>query len=137
LCISIGAFAAGLTIGTSSIDEKELITERDKHKVKMKKDLESEVTDEKRLKGLNDLMDILKDAHLLLVTLLLFNSLANESLPLFLDQMFGPLGAVIVSVTVVLIFGEIIPSAFFSDDKKKITLSLKLVPAIKCLRFIF
>jgi hypothetical protein len=44
--------------------------------------------------------------HLLLVTLLLTNAGAMEALPIFLDRIVDPLYAVIISVTLVLMFGE-------------------------------
>jgi metal transporter CNNM len=49
--------------------------------------------------------------HLLLVTLLLCNAIANEALPIFLDRLLDPVTAVVVSVTVVLVAGEIVPQA--------------------------
>ena len=61
------------------------------------------------------LYPLVKRHHWLLVTLLLLNTLANESLPLFLDEIVpSPLIAIIFSVTFVLIFGEIVPSAIFT-----------------------
>lgn len=47
--------------------------------------------------------------HWMLVTLLLCNAAALESLPLFLDKMVPEIIAIVLSVTFVLIFGEIIP----------------------------
>ncbi|KAL6770580.1 hypothetical protein ACKKBF_B31815 [Auxenochlorella protothecoides x Auxenochlorella symbiontica] len=61
------------------------------------------------------IMPLLRNPHRLLVTLLLGNSLAAEALPLYLDRLANPVTAVIVSVTVVLIFGEIIPQAVCSS----------------------
>jgi metal transporter CNNM len=52
---------------------------------------------------------ILENHHLLLVTLLLCNALAMEALPIFLDRLVPSVVAVILSVTFVLIFGEIVP----------------------------
>ena len=49
---------------------------------------------------------VIKNQHLLLVTLLLCNAGASEALPLFLDRLADPISAVLISVTVVLIFGE-------------------------------
>ncbi|XP_057438802.1 putative DUF21 domain-containing protein At1g03270 isoform X2 [Lotus japonicus] len=49
--------------------------------------------------------------HQLLVTLLLCNACAMEALPLYLDKIFHPVVAVLLSVTFVLCFGEIIPQA--------------------------
>ncbi|XP_046848742.1 DUF21 domain-containing protein At4g33700-like [Xenia sp. Carnegie-2017] len=49
--------------------------------------------------------------HLLLVTLLLSNAVAVESMPLCLDRVSNPIIAVVVSVTAVLLFGEVLPQA--------------------------
>lgn len=61
---------------------------------------------------------IIKRHHLLLVTLLLFNSLANEALPIFLDQLVPSYVAILVSVTMVLIFGEVLPAALFTGPNQ-------------------
>lgn len=45
--------------------------------------------------------------HRLLVTLLLFNSLANEALPVFLSELVPPYVAVLLSVSFILIFGYV------------------------------
>ena len=39
-------------------------------------------------------------------------------MPIFLDRVFNPLAAVLISVTFVLIFGEIIPSAIFTGKQQ-------------------
>eukprot|EP00798_Chlamydomonas_sp_ICE-L_P001234 gene1234-32578_t len=57
---------------------------------------------------------MLKNQHLLLVTLLLCNAIAAEGLPLCLDRLADPITAVVLSVSVVLIFGEILPQAVCS-----------------------
>lgn len=49
--------------------------------------------------------------HLLLVSLLLFNAAANEALPLFLEKLFSPVLAIIFSITIVLLVGEVGPPA--------------------------
>jgi CBS domain containing-hemolysin-like protein len=56
-------------------------------------------------------LPLIRKHHLLLVTLLLFNAVANESLPIFLGALVPNYVAVIISVVLILIFGEIIPSA--------------------------
>ena len=61
------------------------------------------------------LIPLVKQHHLLLVTLLLANAGVAETLPLFLDRLVpSPIYAVIISVTAVLIFGEVIPQALCS-----------------------
>ncbi|KAK1323839.1 DUF21 domain-containing protein [Acorus calamus] len=54
---------------------------------------------------------VVKNQHLLLCTLLIGNSLAMESLPIFLDKLVPPWAAILVSVTLILAFGEILPQA--------------------------
>jgi metal transporter CNNM len=54
---------------------------------------------------------VIANPHRLLVTLLVCNAIAAEALPLVLDRLTDPITAVIISVTVVLLFGEIIPQA--------------------------
>ncbi|XP_016503979.1 DUF21 domain-containing protein At4g14240-like isoform X1 [Nicotiana tabacum] len=57
---------------------------------------------------------VVQKQHQLLVTLLLCNAAAMEALPIYLDKIFHPVVAVILSVTFVLAFGEIIPQAICS-----------------------
>ncbi|KAL0918623.1 hypothetical protein M5K25_010641 [Dendrobium thyrsiflorum] len=57
------------------------------------------------------ILPVVQKQHQLLVTLLLCNSAAMEALPIFLDKIFHPVVAVILSVTFVLAFGEVIPQA--------------------------
>lgn len=47
----------------------------------------------------------------LLVTLLLWNAVAMEALPVFLDKLLTPYSAIIISVTMVLLFGAGMASA--------------------------
>ncbi|KAG9153241.1 hypothetical protein Leryth_026630 [Lithospermum erythrorhizon] len=54
---------------------------------------------------------VVQKQHQLLVTLLLCNAGAMEALPLYLDKMFNQYVAIILSVTFVLFFGEVIPQA--------------------------
>eukprot|EP00456_Euglypha_rotunda_P074181 TRINITY_DN6782_c0_g1_i1.p1 TRINITY_DN6782_c0_g1~~TRINITY_DN6782_c0_g1_i1.p1 ORF type:complete len:427 (+),score=19.86 TRINITY_DN6782_c0_g1_i1:170-1450(+) len=62
------------------------------------------------------LLPILQQRHFLLVSLLLFNALANEALPIFLDAIVPSWMAIVISVTMVLIFSEILPSAIFTGS---------------------
>ena len=57
------------------------------------------------------ILPLVKRHHLLLVTLLLGNAAAVESMPLFLDRISNPVTAIVISVTAVLFFGEVIPQA--------------------------
>ncbi|CAN4091586.1 unnamed protein product [Withania somnifera] len=60
------------------------------------------------------ILPVVQKQHQLLVTLLLCNAAAMEALPIYLDKIFHPAVAVILSVTFVLAFGEIIPQAICS-----------------------
>lgn len=75
------------------------------------------------------IIPILRNHHILLVTLLLFNALANEAMPVFLEKIVPPYIAVILSVSLVLIFGEIIPSALFTG-RNQISLAARLSPFV-------
>jgi metal transporter CNNM len=59
-----------------------------------------------------------KQHHLLLVTLLLTNAVANEVLPLALDVLVPDWLAVLLSVTLVLLVSEILPSAVFTGGNQ-------------------
>lgn len=119
--------AAGLTMGYMSFDKTSLenimkirisdcITEQQKEEVAREKKWAAKV------------YPLVAKHHLLLVTLLLFNAVANEALPIFLDRLTSPLVAVLLSVSIVLIFCEILPSAIFTGENK-----LKLAANLSCL----
>ncbi|CAI9104193.1 OLC1v1002821C1 [Oldenlandia corymbosa var. corymbosa] len=57
------------------------------------------------------ILPVVKNQHLLLVTLLICNAAAMEALPIFLDALITAYGAILISVTLILLFGEIIPQA--------------------------
>ncbi|XP_010938761.1 DUF21 domain-containing protein At4g14240 [Elaeis guineensis] len=57
------------------------------------------------------ILPVVQKQHQLLVTLLLCNAAAMEALPIFLDKIFHPFVAIVLSVTFVLSFGEVIPQA--------------------------
>ncbi|CAK9173673.1 unnamed protein product [Ilex paraguariensis] len=54
---------------------------------------------------------VVQKQHQLLVTLLLCNAAAMEALPIYLDKIFNQVVAILLSVTFVLFFGEVIPQA--------------------------
>uniref|UniRef100_A0A0D6R9I1 CNNM transmembrane domain-containing protein n=1 Tax=Araucaria cunninghamii TaxID=56994 RepID=A0A0D6R9I1_ARACU len=57
------------------------------------------------------ILPVVRKQHQLLVTLLLCNAAAMEALPIYLDKIFSTVVSVILSVTFVLAFGEVIPQA--------------------------
>jgi metal transporter CNNM len=57
---------------------------------------------------------VLARPHWLLVTLVLANAACTEALPIVLDRLLDPVSAVILSIVVVLILGEIVPQSVCS-----------------------
>jgi metal transporter CNNM len=78
---------------------------------------------------------LVQNHHFLLVTLLLLNSAANEALPIFLDAIVPSYVAVIISVTLVLFFGEIIPSAIFTGSSQ-LSMAASLAWLVRGLQFV-
>lgn len=52
-------------------------------------------------------LQVLKNHHFLLCTLVVWNAFSMEALPIFLDRLADPFTAVLLSVTVVLFFGAV------------------------------
>ncbi|KAI4299220.1 hypothetical protein L6164_032700 [Bauhinia variegata] len=60
------------------------------------------------------ILPVVRNQHLLLCTLLICNAAAMEALPIFLDSLITAWGAILISVTLILLFGEIIPQSICS-----------------------
>ena len=99
LCVICGGLASGLTMGLMSLDNTKL-------------QIKSMIGTPSEVDAAKCLLPIISEHHLLLVTLLLFNAIAMEALPIFLGALVPNYIAVLISVTLVLIFGEVI-SYFF------------------------
>jgi len=124
LCVLTAAMAAGLTMGLLSLDPLSL---------EIKRRTSTSVEERKWSSTLLPLLLGHSKRHRLMVSLLLMNAIANEALPLFLDELLGGYGkyaSILVSVTLVLFFGEIVPSAFFTGPNQ-VEVSAKLVPLVK------
>jgi CBS domain containing-hemolysin-like protein len=98
--------------------------ERDCTSVKQLKQLRKEKSYARRI------LPLVSRHHLLLVTLLLLNSLANECLPLFLDAIVPTGVAILLSVSFVLLFGEILPSAIFTGPNQ-LRIASALTPLVR------
>ncbi|KAG9455313.1 hypothetical protein H6P81_008217 [Aristolochia fimbriata] len=81
------------------------------------------------------ILPVVKKQHLLLCTLLIGNSLAMEALPIFLDALLPAWGAILISVTLILAFGEIIPQAVCSRYGLKV--GAKLVVFVRFILVVF
>eukprot|EP01061_Rhynchopus_euleeides_P018443 TRINITY_DN3051_c1_g1_i1.p2 TRINITY_DN3051_c1_g1~~TRINITY_DN3051_c1_g1_i1.p2 ORF type:complete len:662 (+),score=191.08 TRINITY_DN3051_c1_g1_i1:2956-4941(+) len=81
------------------------------------------------------ILPVVEKHHLLLVTLLLTNAVANECMPIFLDQIVPSWLAVCLSVSFVLVFGEIVPSAIFTG-KHQLRIAAFFTPFVQLLMFL-
>jgi len=135
LCVLCASLAAGLTLGLVTLEPFDLdvilgtkledcATEQERKELKVIQECVSKV------------LPLLQDHHRLLVTLLLFNTIANESLPMFLDELVPSFVAVLISVTVVLVCGEILPSAVFTGPMR-FRIVAALVPLVHVLQALF
>ena len=96
---------SGLTVGYLSVDDLTM-------ELKANAGTEEEKFYSARI------LPVVSNRHWLLCTLLLMNSFAMEALPVFLDRIFSRLTAVIISVTLLLIFGEVIPQALCTGPRQ-------------------
>ncbi|XP_043708573.1 DUF21 domain-containing protein At1g47330-like isoform X2 [Telopea speciosissima] len=78
---------------------------------------------------------VIKRQHLLLCTLLIGNSLAMEALPIFLDALVPPWAAILISVTLILVFGEILPQAVCT--RYGMAVGATLAPLVRVLLLLF
>ncbi|CAM6103593.1 unnamed protein product [Calypogeia fissa] len=81
------------------------------------------------------ILPVVRNQHLLLCTLLIGNSLAMEALPIFLDSLVAAWGAVLISVTLILMFGEIFPQAVCT--RYGLAVGAFMAPVVRVLVFVF
>ena len=96
---------SGLTVGYLSVDQLTM-------------ELRQNTGTEEEKKASEVILPVLSNRHWLLCTLLLMNSFAMEALPVFLDRVFNRFTAVVISVTLLLIFGEVIPQALCTGPRQ-------------------
>ncbi|XP_078375515.1 uncharacterized protein LOC144658892 isoform X2 [Oculina patagonica] len=82
-------------------------------------------------KHASKILPLVEKHHLLLVTLLLANAAAVESMPIFMDRISSPVIAICVSVTAVLFFGEVVPQALCT--RYGLAIGSTLAPFVKVL----
>ncbi|KAK8956522.1 DUF21 domain-containing protein [Platanthera zijinensis] len=80
------------------------------------------------------IIPVVKNQHLLLCTLLICNAAAMEALPIFLDSLISAWGAVLISVTLILLFGEIIPQSVCS--RYGLAIGASVAPVVRVLVWI-
>jgi CBS domain containing-hemolysin-like protein len=96
---------SGLTVGYLSVDQLTM-------------ELRENTGTPEEKKASEVILPVLSSRHWLLCTLLLMNSFAMEALPVFLDRVFSRFTAVVISVTLLLIFGEVIPQALCTGQRQ-------------------
>ena len=96
---------SGLTVGYLSVDQLTM-------------ELRENTGTPEEKKASEVILPVLSNRHWLLCTLLLMNSFAMEALPVFLDRVFSRFTAVVISVTLLLIFGEVIPQALCTGPRQ-------------------
>ncbi|BGP16859.1 hypothetical protein JCM10213_007306 [Rhodosporidiobolus nylandii] len=123
ILVLLGGVFAGLTLGLMGLDLVNL-------QVLSTSGQEDERRDAEKVMKLLE-----KGRHWVLVVLLLSNVVVNESLPIFLDSILGGgVGAVILSTTLIVIFGEIIPQSVCARHGLKI--GAKAAPFVLALMYL-
>jgi metal transporter CNNM len=112
-----------MTIGLLSLD-------------KLKLQIKVQVGTEDEKEAANKILPVIAKHHFLLCTLLLFNALANECLPIFLDAVFPSWAAIVISISFVLLCGEIIPNALFTGPNQ-LMIAARFISLVYFLEFIF
>lgn len=82
------------------------------------------------------ILPLIESHHFLLCTLLLFNAVSNEALPVFLDEIVPAWAAVVIAVTAVLLCGEILPTALFTGPNQ-LAIAARFSGLVYFLQFIF
>ncbi|CAB9505450.1 Metal transporter CNNM4 [Seminavis robusta] len=118
LCVIVGSVSSGLYVGLLSMDPLLLViksrtskSESEKHRIEQ-------------------LLALIKQRHQLIVTLLITSCLAAEAMPVFLQRLVHDYLAILVSVILVLFFGEILPSVLFTGVNQ-IEMASRWAPVVR------
>lgn len=122
-CIAVSSIMAGLLMGLMTLEPLSLHI------------LIRTSEDEKERRIAEDLLPLVERHHLILVSILLVNCYAAESLPVFLSYLMPEKVAVLLSVVTILIFGEIIPSAVFTGPNQ-VQIAGRLTPIVRTVIFL-
>jgi len=123
-CVAMVALISGLFLGLLTLDALDL-------QIIMRASLDE---DERQYAA--TLLPLVRKRHQILVTLLLMNALAYEALPLFLDNLVSTWAAILLSVTFVMFFGEILPSGIFMGPNQ-LYLGYRMSPIMIFLLYLF
>jgi metal transporter CNNM len=120
LLVTMSGLFSGLTLGLLGLNKDEL-----ERKIKLNND-ESKLAEK--------VYSVRKNGNLLLCTLLLGNVAVNSVLAIFLGELGSGLMALLLSTSLITLFGEILPQAFVSKHALKI--GAKTVFLVKGFQFI-
>ncbi|OQS05898.1 hypothetical protein THRCLA_02016 [Thraustotheca clavata] len=110
----VSAIMAGMLMGYMSIDKLNILI------------LTMEGNDIEKAQAAR-ILPIINQSHNVLVSLLLVNAGALEALPIWLNRIVPESTAILFSVTFVLMFGEILPSAIFTG-KNQLAIAAAVAP---------
>ena len=123
LCMLGVSLAAGMTLGYTSLDT-------------MKLKIKAEIgTDVERIAATN-ILSLMKHRHRFLCTLLVFNVICAECLPLLMDSIMPKWLSLLLSVTGVVLCGEVIPAGIFTGPNQ-LDIASSLVEFCVLLQYIF
>jgi CBS domain containing-hemolysin-like protein len=120
--ILFGGLMSGLNVGMLSIDELEL-------------EQRIATGSEEERKQAVKILSVVDKHHWLLVSILLGNAAASETLPIIFGFIFNEIISVVLSVSFVLFCGEIIPQAIMTGPDQ-IKIAGRLVPFVKVLMYV-
>ena len=99
LLVLVGGICAGLTLGLLSFSPIDLEL------------IKRTATSPKQKRMALQVEKVTRNPHQLLVCLLVVNAACMETIPLLLDRLLNPVAAILISVTAILIFSEVVPQA--------------------------
>jgi metal transporter CNNM len=82
------------------------------------------------------ILRVKSDHHLLITTLLLGNAMCFETLPIFMDSLMPSWMAILLSTSVILIFGEVLPQALCTGQYQ-IRIAVALAPVVLGFMYLF
>ena len=123
MCMIGVALAAGMTLGYTSLDT-------------MKLKIKTEIGNYSEKQAATNILKLLKHRHRFLCTLLVFNVICAECLPLLMDSIMPKWLSLLLSVTGVVLCGEVLPAGIFTGPNQ-LDIASSLVGFCRLLEYIF
>jgi Cyclin M transmembrane N-terminal domain len=118
VCVLVGSLSTAIHVGLLSLDPLLLVVKSRTSKSAMEK------------RRIETLLAIIKQKHQLAVTLVVTSCLAAEAMPVFLQRLVHDFVAILVSATLVILFGEILPSFVFTGVNQ-LEVASRCAPALR------